>query len=54
MKKARRIVIDVKTGKKRVEYFDHTETQPEPEPEPINFDDLRKLILYAKKQGWIK
>ena len=54
MKKARRIVIDCKTGKKRVEYFDHTETQPEPEPEPIDLNDLRKLIQYAKKRGWIK
>jgi len=53
MVEARRIVLNAKTGKKRIEIFDFTPLPPTPEPKGVNLKELVKLIEYAKKQKWI-
>jgi len=51
--KARRIVLNAKTGKKRIEIFDFTPLPPIPEPKGVDLEELAKLIEYAKRMGWI-
>jgi hypothetical protein len=53
MVKAKRIIVDVRTREVKEEEFDYKEPEPVSSPEPINLDDVRKLLNYAKKMGWI-
>lgn len=48
MVKARRIVVDVRTGEQRVEIFDHTTIPMEPQPKGIDFEKLKKVLLTKK------
>jgi len=53
MVKAKRIIVNAKTGKEKIEEFDCTEPKVEPEPESINLEEVKKLLKYAKAQKWI-
>jgi hypothetical protein len=53
MVKAKKLVVDAKTGAVREEEFDFTPPAPAPAPTAVSLEDLAKLVGYAKKQGWI-
>jgi hypothetical protein len=53
MVKAKKLVVDVKTGKQWDEEYDFTPPAPAPAPTTVNLEDLAKLLEYAKRQGWI-
>ena len=53
--KAKRLIVDVRTGRKRVETFDFTPPKTvEREEIGVDLKELKELLNYAKKQGWIK
>jgi len=53
MVKTKVLKVNIKTGKEEIVEEDITLPTPAPLPEQINFDDIKKLIDYAKKMGWI-
>jgi hypothetical protein len=54
MVKSIRIICDVKTMKVWEEEYEFTPPTPYIEQITINLDELKKLIDYAKKMGWLK
>jgi hypothetical protein len=53
MTKAKKLVVNVATGAVREEEFDFSPPASVPSPGTVDLEDLRKLVAYAKKQGWI-
>jgi len=53
MVKTRRIIVDVKTGKEKIEEFDYTEPAVEPDVEGVDLEEIKKLLKYAKSKRWI-
>jgi hypothetical protein len=51
--RAKRLIYDVRAGEQRVEEFDFTPPPPPPGPVAVDLADLKKLMDYAKKMGWI-
>jgi len=55
MVKGKRIVVDAKTGRRKIEKFDFRKPKAEvkKEEEGINLEEVKKLLKYAKLKGWI-
>ena len=53
MVKVKVLEYDIRKRKKKVVEKDIELPKPIPEPKGIKLEDIRKLIAYAKKQGWI-
>jgi hypothetical protein len=50
---AKRLIYDVKTGKEEIVEENITLPVPTPMPEGINLEEIKKLLDYGKKMGWI-
>jgi len=55
MVKGKRIVVDAKTGRRKIEKFDFRKPKDEvkKEEEGSNLEEVKKLLKYAKLKGWI-
>ena len=53
MTKAKKLVVDVKTGAVKEEEFDFSPPASVPLSSSVDLEDLRKLVDYAKKMKWI-
>jgi len=52
--KAKRLIVDVRTGRKKVETFEFTPPKAvEREEIGVDLKDLKRLLEYAKTKGWI-
>lgn len=50
---ARKVSINIRTGKRTESTFEYTPTPSVDVTKPVDLDKVNKVVKYAEQQGWI-